>query len=80
MIKKLMSLLVLMTAIGINADAEHLTILTANDTHSAVMPNKSGKGGLMRWRVVMDSVRRADDNVLAVHAGDAVQGLSLIHI
>ena len=72
--KKLMSLLVLMTAIGINADAEHLTILTANDTHSAVMPNKSGKGGLMRWRVVMDSVRRADDNVLAVHAGDAVQG------
>ncbi len=74
MIKKLIALLVLMTTIGITADAEHLTILTANDTHSAVMPNKSGKGGIMRWKVVMDSVRHADKNVLAVHAGDGVQG------
>ena len=56
------------------ASAQHLTILSSNDTHSAIMPNQDGRGGVMRTRVVMDSVRRADPNVLAVHAGDAVQG------
>ena len=74
MLKKLMPLLVMLAAINLNAGAEHLTILTANDTHSAVMPNKRGKGGFMRWKVAMDSVRQADKNVLAVHAGDGVQG------
>lgn len=56
------------------AEAEHLTILTVNDTHSCIMPSQSGRGGLMRRRVLMDSVRHADGNVIAVHAGDAVQG------
>ena len=56
------------------ASAQHLTILSSNDTHSAIMPNQDGRGGVMRTRVVMDSVRRADPNVLAIHAGDAVQG------
>ncbi|MGN0213795.1 MAG: bifunctional metallophosphatase/5'-nucleotidase [Muribaculaceae bacterium] len=55
-------------------EAEHLTILTVNDTHSSIMPTQTGRGGLMRRRVLMDSVRNADANVIAVHAGDAVQG------
>ena len=74
MIKKLILLVAAAVTLDFVAQAEHLTILTANDTHSCIMPNQAGKGGLMRRRVVMDSVRTADKNVLAVHAGDAVQG------
>lgn len=73
MIRKLILLLLICASVNV-VNAEHLTILTANDTHSCIMPNKAGKGGLMRRRVVMDSVRRADKNVIAIHAGDAVQG------
>ncbi len=72
--KRSVILLMAMAMFAFSAMAEHLTILTANDTHSAVMPNRNGKGGLMRWKVAMDSVRQADKNVLAIHAGDAVQG------
>lgn len=54
--------------------AEHLVIITANDTHSTILPDVDGKGGLMRRKVVMDSIRAAEKNVMAVHAGDAVQG------
>lgn len=74
MIKKLILLIAVALAAGSVAEAEHLTILTANDTHSCILPNQKNRGGLMRRRVVMDSVRCADKNVLAVHAGDAVQG------
>ena len=72
--KQLAITIVAALAFCITAQAQHLTILSSNDTHSAIMPNQDGRGGLMRTRVVMDSVRRADANVLAVHAGDAVQG------
>ncbi len=72
--KRSVILLAAMAMFAFSAMAEHLTILTANDTHSAVMPTRNNKGGLMRWKVAMDSVRNADKNVLAVHAGDAVQG------
>ncbi|MGM9803904.1 MAG: bifunctional metallophosphatase/5'-nucleotidase [Muribaculaceae bacterium] len=74
MIKKLILTLMVAAVACTVAQAEHLTILTANDTHSTIMPNQEGRGGLMRRRVVMDSVRRADEHVLAIHAGDAVQG------
>lgn len=56
------------------ATAEHLTILTTNDTHSCIEPNQDNLGGLLRRKVIMDSVRAADRNVLAVDAGDIVQG------
>ena len=55
-------------------EAQRITILSANDTHSAVLPTDDGMGGLLRQKVLVDSVRRADENVVAVHAGDAVQG------
>lgn len=54
--------------------AKKLTILSANDTHSMVRPDADGRGGLVRHKVIVDSVRHADGNVVAVHAGDAVQG------
>ena len=54
--------------------AQQLTIVTANDTHSMVQPDADGMGGLVRHKAIVDSLRSIKENVLAVHAGDAVQG------
>lgn len=57
------------------AGAENLVILHTNDTHSQVDPDeRDGLGGVGRRMVVIDSVRRAADNVMLIDAGDAVQG------
>ncbi len=57
-----------------NLQAEHLIVLGANDTHSQIEPASDGLGGLYRLRAAFDEVRRNNKNVIAVHAGDAVQG------
>lgn len=55
--------------------AKNLVILHTNDTHSQVDPVESdGLGGAGRRMVVVDSVRCANENVLLIDAGDAVQG------
>ncbi|MGN0229616.1 MAG: bifunctional metallophosphatase/5'-nucleotidase [Muribaculaceae bacterium] len=73
--KKLLVMLLLGAAsLCGTAEAQRITILSANDTHSAVLPADDGMGGLLRQKALVDSVRRADENVVAVHAGDAVQG------
>lgn len=57
------------------ADAQKLVLLTTNDTHSMIDPDDSdGLGGVLRRKVVIDSVRNADKNVLLIDAGDFVQG------
>ena len=57
-----------------NLQAEHLIVIGANDTHSQIEPASDGLGGLFRRRAAMDEIRRNNKNVIAVHAGDAVQG------
>ncbi|MDE6384383.1 MAG: bifunctional metallophosphatase/5'-nucleotidase [Paramuribaculum sp.] len=60
---------------GYSATAQKVTILHTNDTHSIIDPYYETKlGGAMRRMALIDSVRRADPNVLLVDAGDAVQG------
>ncbi len=55
--------------------AEKLVILHTNDTHSMIDPDESDNlGGVLRRKVVIDSVRNAEKNVLLVDAGDFVQG------
>lgn len=56
------------------AGAEKLVILHTNDTHSAIEPDKDGKGGILQRKAVIDSVRKAEKNVILVDAGDVVQG------
>ena len=57
------------------ASARNLVILHTNDTHSTIDPDpETGMGGVLRRKVVVDSVRAVADNVLLVDAGDAVQG------
>lgn len=57
------------------AAADHLTILHTNDTHSSIEPDpKTGLGGVLRRKAIVDSVRAVEPNVLLVDAGDAAQG------
>ncbi len=55
-------------------DAERIVIIHTNDTHSQIDPNIDNMGGVARRKVLIDSIRRAEPNVLVVDAGDAVQG------
>ncbi len=74
-VKRYFVMLYLSLILGISAiHAEHLIILTSNDTHSHIDPDFDGKGGLLRQKVLFDSVLCAEKNVMRVHAGDAVQG------
>ena len=61
-------------AANFTASADHLIIMSANDTHSQIEPAADGRGGVMRRKAVFDKIRRENKNVVAVHAGDAVQG------
>lgn len=61
--------------------AEHLIILATNDTHSQVDPvTKDNMGGMFRIRAIFDAERQINKNVLAIHAGDAVQGTLFFNI
>ena len=63
------------------AIAENLVILATNDTHSQIDPDaEDNLGGVARRKVVIDSVRQANDNVLLVDAGDIVQGTLFFNI
>lgn len=55
------------------AGAQNLVILHTNDTHSHI-DAENGVGGVLQRKVLIDSVRRAEKNVLLVDAGDIVQG------
>ena len=75
---KKFSKIILTIAIAIfafpNLQAEHLIVIGANDTHSQIEPDNDGLGGIYRRRAAIDQIRRDNKNVIAVHAGDAVQG------
>lgn len=56
------------------AESRELVIIQTNDTHSQIDPTDKGYGGIQRRKVFIDSLRQAQQNVLLVDAGDAVQG------
>lgn len=66
--------LTLLSGSVFTANAEKLVILTTNDTHSQLDPDNDGMGGVMRRKVLIDSIRRVEKNVVLIDAGDAVQG------
>ena len=53
--------------------AQHLVILHTNDTHSNI-DAENGVGGVYQRKTIIDSVRKAEKNVILVDAGDIVQG------
>lgn len=56
------------------ASAEKLVILHTNDTHSTIDPLADGTGGVLQRKVIIDSIRNAEKNVILLDAGDVVQG------
>ncbi len=63
------------------AASDRLVILHSNDTHSHIDPAADNDlGGVARRKVLIDSVRRAEPNVLVVDAGDIVQGTLYFHL
>ena len=55
--------------------AEELVILHTNDTHSQIDPDdETGVAGILRRKVLIDSVKSVRDNVMVIDAGDVVQG------
>lgn len=57
------------------AEGHKLVIAHTNDTHSQLEPDpKDNLGGVARRKVLVDSMRNANDNFLLIDAGDAVQG------
>lgn len=55
--------------------ADDLVIMHTNDVHGNIVPEKAKyPGGLARRKVVIDSIRNAEEHTLLVDAGDDVQG------
>ena len=72
--KKAFISLFLLTAGVFASSAENLVILTTNDTHSNIDFDNNGRGGILPRKAIIDSVRKAEKNVILVDAGDMVQG------
>ena len=74
--KKIIISAALATAALFPADAQTLTIVHTNDTHSQIDPTAMPEnlGGVARRKVLIDSIRAVAPNVMVVDAGDAVQG------
>ncbi len=79
--KKILFALCIVLAVG-RMNAQELTILHVNDTHSHIDPQRSGnykgRGGVIEQAAYIDEVRREEGrrNVLLLHAGDYGQGTS----
>lgn len=54
--------------------ADHLTILHTNDTHSQIEPKANDQGGYARRMGLIEKEREADKNLLLLDAGDFCQG------
>ena len=71
---KAILLAIICVAAAFGAAARDLVILHTNDTHSAILPDKNGAGGVMQRKAVIDSVKAENRDVIVVDAGDKVQG------
>ncbi|MDE6206244.1 MAG: bifunctional metallophosphatase/5'-nucleotidase [Muribaculaceae bacterium] len=63
-----------------DSEDNKLVILHTNDTHSQILPDLNDKGGVLRRMAVIDSIRQANQNVLLIDAGDAVQGTLFFYL
>lgn len=73
-ILKSLAVAIFATSMCVPARGERLVLLHTNDTHSQIDPLDNGKGGVFRRKVLVDSVRAVEPNVMLIDAGDAVQG------
>ena len=59
---------------GVVKDNDDFVILFTNDFHSQIEPTDDDRGGALRLKALVDSVRTAEQVVLLADAGDLVQG------
>lgn len=64
----------IIAGVALCAAARDLVILHTNDTHSLILPDVDGKGGVLQRKAIIDSVKNANKDVLLIDAGDKVQG------
>lgn len=64
----------IIAGVALAAAARDLVILHTNDTHSLILPDADGKGGVLQRKAIIDSVKNANKDVLLIDAGDKVQG------
>ena len=57
-----------------NPDNSEFVMLFTNDFHSQIEPTEDNRGGVLRLKALVDSVRTAEPHVLLADAGDLVQG------
>lgn len=77
---RLLAATAISVCVGGTLFADELVILTTNDTHSQILPDADNLGGVMRRKVLIDSVRAEHENVLLIDAGDVVQGTLFFNI
>lgn len=65
-----------LTAVASGAEkSSRLAIMHTNDTHSQLDPlDDTDMGGILRRKVLIDSIRAAEPNAMLVDVGDVVQG------
>lgn len=61
-------------SLSLMAGGQSLVLLHTNDTHSNIDSDAAGIGGILPRMAIIDSVRKAEKNVLLIDAGDMVQG------
>lgn len=64
----------LLATVALTAAADSLVLLHTNDTHSNIDSDENGVGGVLPRKAIIDSVRKAEKNVILIDAGDMVQG------
>lgn len=76
-----MAALLGLTSCSSTSEPEELVIIHTNDTHSMIDPEIStGLGGVIRRKVLIDSIRAEHPNAIVVDAGDIVQGTLYFHL
>ncbi|MDE6559844.1 MAG: bifunctional metallophosphatase/5'-nucleotidase, partial [Muribaculaceae bacterium] len=71
---KIILAITIFAAAAFGAAARDLVILHTNDTHSLILPDADGKGGVLQRKAIIDSVKSVNKDVLLIDAGDKVQG------
>lgn len=65
----------ILTCSAAGASADELVIMHTNDVHGNVRPARPrNRGGMLRTKVAIDSIRNAEEHTLLLDAGDDVQG------
>ncbi len=70
----LLAIIILLATTACNSQDNKIVIIHTNDTHSQIEPDDKNRGGVLRRKAIIDSIRAEHPQALLVDAGDAVQG------